>query len=147
MPPTPAMVVLDTNWVLDLLVFADPGTADLHQDLRARRVLWFASEGMRGELARVLAYPQLVQPLAKAGLQAPEVLARFDALSSPCPGAPTAALRCRDADDQPFIDLAVFHRCVLLSRDREVQRLAGPLKAFGVAVSAVWPIGGEVGNW
>ena len=31
-------------------------------------------------------------------------------------------LRCSDPDDQKFIDLAVAHRCTLVSKDREVLR-------------------------
>jgi predicted nucleic acid-binding protein len=44
-------------------------------------------------------------------------------------------VRCRDPDDQMFIDLAVAHRAVLLSKDALVLRLAKRLLPLGVVVS------------
>ncbi|MEQ1660178.1 MAG: PIN domain-containing protein, partial [Hylemonella sp.] len=54
------MIVLDTNIVLDLLVFDDPATPPLKDALAARRLQWIATPAMRVELARVLAYPHIV---------------------------------------------------------------------------------------
>jgi predicted nucleic acid-binding protein len=34
-----------------------------------------------------------------------------------------ASVTCGDPDDQKFIDLAVAHRCLLLSKDHEVLRM------------------------
>ena len=52
-------LVLDTNIVLDLLVFADPATAPLPGLMASGRLRWIATAGMRAELARVLAYAQI----------------------------------------------------------------------------------------
>jgi predicted nucleic acid-binding protein len=46
--------------------------------------------------------------------------------------APKAPLTCTDRDDQIFIDLAVRHRCALLSKDRAVLKLRKRLLAAGV---------------
>ena len=48
--------------------------------------------------------------------------------------APRCAVRCRDPDDQMFIDLAVAHRAQLLSKDALVLRLARRLLPLGVVV-------------
>ena len=43
-----------------------------------------------------------------------------------------AALTCSDADDQKFIDLAVTHKALLLSKDKAVISLTKRLLAQGV---------------
>ena len=65
---------------------------------------------MRDELARVLAYPQIVPRLAFYRLEAGDVLAAFDRQSRLVDVAPKAAMTCNDPDDQKFIDLAVAHQ-------------------------------------
>ena len=47
-------------------------------------------------------------------------------------------MRCTDADDQKFIDLALGARAVaLLSADRAVLRLARRAAAFGLVITTV----------
>jgi predicted nucleic acid-binding protein len=91
-----------------------------------------ATPDMRIELARVLGYPQIVPRLAFYGLQADEVLAAFDRHARRVEAAPKAPVTCADPDDQIFIDLAVRHRCALLSKDRAVLRMRKRLAALGV---------------
>ncbi|MBP7565511.1 MAG: PIN domain-containing protein, partial [Burkholderiaceae bacterium] len=74
----PAVVVIDTNVVLDLFVFDDPAAAALRDALADGRLSWLATAPMRDELARVLGYPQIVQRLMRRGLVAEAVLAHFD---------------------------------------------------------------------
>src|SRR5258706_3604833 len=50
----PPAVVLDTNAVLDWLVFAHPSCAAWSAAFAARRARWIASQAMRSELAHVL---------------------------------------------------------------------------------------------
>jgi predicted nucleic acid-binding protein len=45
---------------------------------------------------------------------------------------------CGDPDDQKFIDLAVAHRCTLLSKDREVLRMRKRLERLEVTAAARW---------
>jgi putative PIN family toxin of toxin-antitoxin system len=125
-------MVLDTNIVLDIFVFNDPASQPLKQALEGGQVRWLATQGMRDELERVLAYPQIVPRLAFYQLDAADVLAQFDRHAQLVPAAPKATVTCSDADDQPFIDLAVTHRATLLSKDRAVLCMAKRLSALGV---------------
>lgn len=127
-------LVLDTNVALDLLVFDDPRIGDLPRLLEQEGVGWIATAAMRAELLRVLGYPQLGQRLVALGLSPGNILCRFDRLSRVVPAAPRCAIRCSDRDDQIFIDLAVAHRAVLLSKDLAVLRLHRRLRAVGAAV-------------
>ncbi|MEY3871448.1 MAG: hypothetical protein RLZZ296_443, partial [Pseudomonadota bacterium] len=43
-----------------------------------------------------------------------------------------ASVTCSDVDDQMFIDLAVAHRCTLLSKDKAVTSMAKRLQALKV---------------
>jgi putative PIN family toxin of toxin-antitoxin system len=116
----PRAVVLDTNIALDLLLFADPAAAAVRALLGQRRLDWLATAPMRGELERVLGYAQLQPRMRLHGLDAPRILAAFDALARPVAIAPRAPWACKDADDQKFIDLAVAHRAILVSRDKAI---------------------------
>lgn len=131
-PSVGACVVLDTNIALDALVFSDPAALPLREALQDGALQWIATGAMREELARVLSYPQIVPRLAYYRLDAADVLAAFDRLSRPADAAPKAPLTCSDRDDQIFIDLAVRHRCALLSKDCAVLKLRKRLLALGV---------------
>lgn len=125
-------VVLDTNIVLDLLVFADPASAPLSWRLQNGRLRWIATAPMRAELARVLAYPKVAPRVACCGLTADQVLARFDAAVQQVQPAPPITVLCKDRDDQALIDLAAQHRALLLSKDKAVLALRKRLLGYGV---------------
>lgn len=127
-----ATVVLDTNIVLDLLVFADPATELLRQCLEAGESLWIATPAMREELARVLDYPQIARRRQFHGLTVPQVLQTFDRQARLMPAPPKAAWTCKDPDDQKFIDLAVTHASLLLSKDQAVLCMRRRLATAGV---------------
>ena len=129
-------LVLDTNIVLDLLLFQNPQAQGLRQALDQQEMRWLATPPMREELARVLAYPKIAPGLTRLGHSLASLLAQWDALVSVVEVAPRCAVRCRDPDDQMFIDLAVAHRAQLLSKDALVLRLAKRLLPLGVVVSA-----------
>ena len=141
-PATPVCgeVVIDTNCVLDLWVFQDPGVAPLRDALLQGAVQWRATAGMRDELARVLTYPQIVPRLTASGRTAHEVLAAFDRFAAPSEPVARAPVPCRDPDDQPFIDLAVHWRATLFSKDARVTGLARRLAPLGVIVLRAWPV-------
>lgn len=126
-------VVLDTNILLDLWVFDDPPSQRLKIALEVGQLDWLATADMRSELARVLAYPQIVPRLAFYQRSAPEVLACFDRHARVLPPATKAPITCRDADDQKFIDLAVAHRATLLSKDKAVISMRKRLLALGIS--------------
>jgi len=127
-------VVLDTNVCLDAFVFDDPRAATLVAALAAGTVEAVTRADCRDEWLGVLAYPALKLDEA----QRVEAVSRFDRLvtlldgsgsdeAGATPGAsPGVALpRCRDPDDQKFLELAAASGAsVLFSRDAEVLRLA-----------------------
>lgn len=113
-------VVVDTNVALDLLIFNDPRTAPLRTLLAQGRLFWIATQIMRDELERVLAYPHIVERMDYYRVNAAQVLAAFDAQVRRVEIAPKVVYVCKDADDQKFIDLAAAHRAILLSKDKAV---------------------------
>lgn len=125
-------VVIDTNIVLDLLVFADVAVQPLKPRLASGALRWIAVPAMRVELECVLGYPQIAPRLAYYRLSAAQVLQAFDAQTHTVAPAPRASAVCKDPDDQPFIDLAVQHGALLLSKDRAVLSLRKRLLALGV---------------
>lgn len=132
-------LVLDTNIVLDVLVFGDPAARRLGEGLRDGALKWLATPAMREELSRVLAYPKLALRVQHHRGTADAVLADFDRHAQLVEPAPKAALTCGDPDDQKFIDLAVAHRCTLLSKDWEVLRMRKRLALQDVTVVPVLP--------
>jgi putative PIN family toxin of toxin-antitoxin system len=140
--PVPAVhakapsIVLDTNIVLDLYIFADPATPALRAALEAQSLRWIATQVMRDELERVLAYTHIVPRMAYYQVTAHDVLARFDAHAHLLDVAPKARYVCKDADDQKFVDLAVAHQALLLSKDKAVLTLAKRLRTLGVETAA-----------
>ena len=129
-------LVLDTNIVLDLLVFRDPQAQAVSDDLQAGTLLWLATPSMREELARVLAYPKLAPRIAFHRGEAGQVLQDFDRHVRLVEPAARAPLTCGDPDDQKFIDLAVAHQCVLLSKDYEVLRMRKRLALLQVTATS-----------
>jgi len=130
--PAVGKVVVDTNIVLDAFVFNDPAAQPLLLALTEKTLTWLATQAMRDELERVLAYPKIVARLARHDVQALAVLARFDAQVQLLEVAPKALLTCADPDDQKFIDLAVCHQTLLLSKDAAVLCMRKRLLAHGV---------------
>ena len=130
--PTP--VVLDTNIILDLFVFKDPATISLQQALDSGAYHWIATQPMREELERVLTYKHIAPRIAFHQLTAGSILAQFDKFAALKPVACKASVNCEDPDDQKFIDLAVAHKSLLLSKDHAVLCMAKRLVALDVDV-------------
>lgn len=126
------LVVLDTNIVLDLWVFRDAGAQALAQALEADRLHWLATRAMREELARVLGYAPIAARLAAGAIDAAEVLQQFDRYADRVEAPAPSSVRCADPDDQKFIDLAVWHRARLLSKDRAILCMQKRLLALGI---------------
>ncbi len=129
-------LVIDTNVVLDWLVFRHPDAAVVGEALASGRCRWLCTGAMRDEFVRVIAR----DALGRWAIDADAVLAVFDAhavdVELPGPLGESEHLRCTDPDDQPFVDLAIAHRAhALLTRDRAVLRLASRASRFGVLVA------------
>jgi putative PIN family toxin of toxin-antitoxin system len=136
---TPVRVVLDTNIVLDLWLYQDPATPALLDALESKSVQWLATQVMRDELERVLAYTHIAQRLAVSQLTAQDILAHFDAHAQLMPIAAKAMFVCKDGDDQKFIDLAAQHTTQLISKDKAVLTMRNRMARLGVAVGKAFP--------
>ena len=125
--------VLDTNVVLDCFAFDGPLAKPLADSVRAGTIRVITTEECLAELARVLAYPKL--KLDDAGRA--RGLARFRAVADVVPTRVVADVpRCRDRDDQKFLDLAAAERVqFLFSRDaRVLATRAKMLRIFAVTI-------------
>lgn len=131
-------VVIDTNLILDIFVFADAAAKSIKKALDAGEIDWIATQPMRDELARVLTYRQIVPRLDFYQLSASDVLAAFDRHASVREVAVKARLTCSDTDDQKFIDLAVAGKALLLSKDRHILSMSKRLLAHGVRARAAF---------
>jgi uncharacterized protein len=131
MPLTRA--VLDTNVILDCFAFNGPMAQPLADALRAGEMRAVTSSACLKELQRVLAYPKLkLDENARMGtFEFYRKLAECVDLP-PVPDVP----RCRDRDDQIFLDLAAAARTdFLFSRDaRVLATRSRMLKTFAVQV-------------
>ena len=142
--PAPTVVVtavLDTNVVLDLLLFKDPRVQALRQALSAQGLCWIATERMLDELGQVLRRAAL----AHWGHDSDQVMAEARGLCQPVASVAESVgrvPRCTDPDDQMFIDLAWrWPATLLFSRDRALLRLARPARPHGLWIGTPerWP--------
>lgn len=137
MADTPLRLVIDTNVVLDLFVFDDPGVALLAAALGERRAVCFADAEGIAEFERVLGYDALRLSPADAA----QALARYralaqDGVATPLPGFP----RCADPDDQKFLLLAVAVAAdYLVTRDRALLKMARRVGRIAPALQIVRP--------
>ena len=129
----PETVILDTNIILDTFVFNDPAAKPLRDRLQSGNLQWIATAPMREELERVLAYPKIVKRLEYYQLQADYVMGQFDRLVQTVEVAVKAPIVCKDPDDQKFIDRAVAHKALVLSKDNAVLCMKKRLLALGAA--------------
>ena len=136
---TAVRVVLDTNIVLDLWLYKDAATPALLEALESKSVQWLATQVMRDELERVLAYTHIVSRLGFSQLKAQDILAQWDAHAQLMPVAPKCQFVCKDGDDQKFIDLAAQHQTQLISKDKAVLTMHNRMARLGVAVGKVFP--------
>ena len=117
-------IVLDTNIVMDMLHFQDKRTTWLKNAITRRHVLCFSDAACFAELERVAAYPEFQLDNARQDA----LLAHYAGFIVKCDvgtGQAPILPRCRDADDQKFLELAA--RCkaeMLVTRDKQLLRLA-----------------------
>jgi putative PIN family toxin of toxin-antitoxin system len=127
-------LVLDTNVVIDWLVFDDAFLASFREQVRQRAIQVITHAPALNELRRVLGYPILK---LSAERQA-SVLEQYAALASPFEGdseLPPGFPRCRDSDDDPFLHLAWRAGAdALVSRDKAVLKLAKRARKFGFQI-------------
>lgn len=126
-------LVLDTNILLDILVFEDPSTIELKQALLSRRLAAWTRKEILEEFQEVIARPLFkLDPPTQENLirKAQELHHHID--SSELPPAP---FKCEDQDDQVFLDLALkLAPCLLISKDNAVLKLKSKAHSYGVFI-------------
>ena len=119
-------LVLDTNVVLDLFHWGNVDAVPIMAALEAGQIQCLADRRTLDELQRVLTYPQLK-------LTPEMIVDRYRRYSSLVQlvdeGEAPPLPRCKDRDDQMFLELAA--RCgadVLVSKDKALLKLRGRTK-------------------
>ena len=116
-------LVLDTNVVLDLFHWANTDAVPIMAALEAGRIECLVDTRTLDELQRVLTYPQLKltpEMAVDRYLRYSRLVRKVD--DGEAPPLP----RCKDRDDQKFLELAA--RCdadILVSKDKALLRLRG----------------------
>ncbi len=116
-------IVLDTNVVLDLFHWANTDAVPIMAALEAGLIECVVDARTLDELARVLTYPQLkLTPEMIA-----ERYARYSTLVSVVAEGEAPPLpRCKDRDDQKFLELAARSSAdLLVSKDKALLKLSG----------------------
>jgi len=139
------MLVLDTNCVLDLLLFQDASCQPIAHWLGTGQAQIMVTSAMLEELRRVLSYADF----ALSAAQQQSIWARYAAMSvlltpAEIPPLPLSLPRCRDPDDQGFLDLAAALAAtaaanaagavLLISRDKAVLRLRRAMRRLAVTL-------------
>ena len=138
---SPVRVVLDTNVVVDWLVFHDPFMSPLREGVRDGRITVLTHPPAVVELQRVLAYRQLKLDVARQQ----DIFARYLAETTVAAMPPDFSLkhlmlpggfpRCRDRDDEHFLALAHHAGAdALVSRDNAVYGLKSRAEKFGLTI-------------
>jgi len=135
-------VILDTQIVMDWLVFNEASLLPLIAAVESRHLHWTATEAMKAELLHVIGR-------GVAARYAPDVARVHAAFDQHCRIVPEPVLsmarpRCSDTDDQKFIDLglalAPTQPIWLISRDRAVLKVAKRAAKLGLPIlsPAAW---------
>lgn len=137
----PIRLVLDTNVVIDWLVFDDPFMNPLRHGVRDAHIQVLTHPPAIDELKRVLGYRQLKLDPSRQQDIFEGYMAQTTVLTMPA-GFSTRQLmlpggfpRCRDRDDEPFLALAFHAKAdVLASRDNAVYGLKSRAAKFGLTI-------------
>jgi uncharacterized protein len=134
--PQIARVVLDTNAVLDWLIFRNPASIPLGNAIFSGSVRWLTSTNLRAELSHVLARGVVNEWATDFTFLWDTWNTHAIELPDPPEHHGHARLRCTDPDDQKFIDFAVAHQAEwLLTRDRAVLKLRKRALSLGLVIA------------
>jgi len=127
-------LVLDTNVILDLLVFQDPAAEVIQTVLDAKLVDAVRTEASMLELMDVIQRPNF--KLSKEQQQI--ILKQWESSSRLLENSAIepAPFTCRDLDDQVFINMAYSIRpALVLSKDLRVLELRAVAKHHGIEIT------------
>jgi putative PIN family toxin of toxin-antitoxin system len=138
---TPPRWVLDTNVVIDWLMFNHPFMDPLRERVADGRLIILTHQPALIELKAVLGYRQLKLDAARQA----DIFARYVATTTEVALPPDASLgnlmmpggfpRCRDRDDEHFIALAYHQKAdALVSRDNAVLGMKSRVAKFGLTI-------------
>lgn len=129
---SPPGIVIDTQVLMDWMVFKNLAVAPLVTAVCSGRVTWLATDSMRDEMRHVLA--RGVAAAYQPDFALIEQL--FDRHAQICAAAAVSPrLVCRDRDDQKFIDLALERQARwLVSRDKAVLALTRRARPRGLSI-------------
>jgi predicted nucleic acid-binding protein len=133
-PPT---VVIDTNVLLDLWVFADARVQALQAALATHALQPLRSRATDDEFIEVLARPQFGLAAARQAA----IVDHWQALAREVPRVFAAPWHCTDPRDQKFLDLAHTARAVtLLTKDKAVLKVNRRAQRDGLLIQtpAAW---------
>ncbi|MFM2119709.1 MAG: hypothetical protein RL722_1177, partial [Pseudomonadota bacterium] len=129
-------VVIDSNIVLDWLVFHDPRVAALAAALTKGMLIWLVCPRMVEELGHVWRRTALARWAPDSAVLAAALERHGHRVDDPPAAPPPPGWRCRDQDDQVFLDLARAHHAqALFSRDRALLKLARKAAAIGLQIT------------
>jgi uncharacterized protein len=135
-------LVLDTNVVLDWLLFDDPKINSLREAIATQYAIVLTHDLAIQELRRVLNYPSLKLDLEKQAEVVAQYLAQTTLLQASREFArdnlllPPNFPRCRDRSDQFLLALAYHGKAdTLISHDKQILRMAKRLRIFSLRVS------------
>jgi predicted nucleic acid-binding protein len=129
----PLKIVIDTQVIMDWLVFKNPSVAPLMHAVQSGALSWIGLAAMKAELLHVLGRGIA----ANYGPDLVWIDQAFAQWCQPIEREPLPAIRlvCRDKDDQMFIDLALAEQAsYLISKDRAVLALAKRARRVGLAI-------------
>jgi len=137
----PVCFVLDTNVVIDWLVFDHPYLKAFRELVGARQIRVLTHPLVAAEFARVLAYPELKLSADRRT----RILERYRALTLEAsiiePFAigdwklPAGFPSCRDRDDDLFLAFAYHSRAAaLVTRDKVLLKMRKKVRKFGVVI-------------
>ena len=125
----PLLVVLDTNVLLDLVYWKDKDSGLLKQQLDCGELKAVTSINCLEEFADVISRAAFA---LKADAQI-AMLQEHVSTALICSRIEPAPCRCRDPDDQKFLDLAFSAKAkVLFTKDKLVRKAAKKLARYGI---------------
>jgi len=134
-------LVLDTNIVLDWLLFNDTSLDPLRRQPADQRAIILTHEFAITELERVLTYPifkltaDRQQTLLQRYRDQTQFVAMPEGFSARQLLLPEGFPHCRDADDQPFLALCLHARAdALVTKDKALLKLRKRARKYGVTL-------------
>ncbi len=123
--------VLDTNILLDLVYWNDAHVRALFEALTRGEAFALFDEETLFEFALVLDCKNFSLTKEKKEALFRQALSWGSLATRPSESAPT---RCKDTDDQKFLNLAFCYKVPLISKDKLVLKAGKKLKKYGVTV-------------